>query len=399
MRFRDRMIVYEFLGGASGGLFLAVQGLFFMEKGVEVWQIGLLFGMVGVVTAVLELPFGALADIYGRIRIYRVSVGMFLLAALVAIFAQSFWHLLAAMALIGVSQALNSGSIDAWAVERIKENGDEEKLQSFMSVFQAAMATGLAAGAIGGGYVPTLFPALEGFPPTTWNLILIAVLLLGTLVLTPWLFHEGERLAPRENDDMYAQVRAGVKLGLQNVVLRDLLVLGMVLGFAIMLVEAYWQPRLTLIAGAPTYAVLGWTTGGYFAMAIVGPMLVTMVAGALKAEPSRQLLVLPLFLAGALYVLALQNAVGPFVAAYMAVMLFVSMFNPPAVTLLNEHTPDEVRSTMQSIFSLTMRGGGAVAAFGFAALVKLWGIVAIWQIVAGLVLLTGVWRMLAQRGK
>ena len=192
MSFKARLITHEFLLGVTFGIFLAVQAMFILEKGVEVWQIGLLFGVVVISTAIFELPFGALADIHGRIEVYRISRLFQILAITCAILAFNFWFLLGVMALLGMAEALNSGTIDAWYVEQIKSNGDEEKLQSYISVFQASMAAGLAIGAILGGYIPNIMPAIDGFPPTTWNLIITASLGTIHLLLTPYLFREGE---------------------------------------------------------------------------------------------------------------------------------------------------------------------------------------------------------------
>ena len=273
------MITHELFAGVTFGILLAMQGMFILEKGVEVWQIGLLFGTIVASTAAFELPFGALADIHGRIKVYRLSRVVVILALTAAIYVFNFWFLLIVMMLLGMAEALNSGSITRGFFEQIKSNGEEEKLQSFISIFQASMAAGLAVGAILGGYIPKLMPTIEGYPPTTWNLIITATLALIHLLLTPYLFSEG-KLRPKtvEKRELSKQVGAAVRFIITHPIIRDLLLVGATLGLAMVIVEAYWQPRLIQIAGAPTYAVLGWATAGYFAMAIIGPMLVTFFA-------------------------------------------------------------------------------------------------------------------------
>jgi predicted MFS family arabinose efflux permease len=81
----------------------------------------------------------------------------------------------------------------------------------------------------------------------------------------------------------------------------------------------------------------------------------------------------------------------------MGLMLFVSMFNPPAMTMLNNETSDDIRSTMQSIFSLVLRGGGAISAFGFSALIKRWDITTVWQMIAIIVLTIAIFRVISTR--
>ena len=123
MNVKARLITHELFSGVIFSIFLAVQGMFILEKGVAARQIGLLFGAVVVSIAAFELPFGALADIHGRIKIYRISRVVVLLALTSAIFAFNFWFLLAVMVLLGLAEALNSGTIDAWYVEQIKATG------------------------------------------------------------------------------------------------------------------------------------------------------------------------------------------------------------------------------------------------------------------------------------
>ena len=50
MNFKLRVMTHELISGMSGGLILAVQGLFFLEKGTEPWQLGLLLGAAVVST-------------------------------------------------------------------------------------------------------------------------------------------------------------------------------------------------------------------------------------------------------------------------------------------------------------------------------------------------------------
>ena len=395
MNFKSRVITHEAISGVTGGLFIAIQGLFFMEKGAEVWQIGLLFGAAVVSTSIFELPFGALADIYGRIKVFRLARTVFLIAAAIAVFATNFWHLLLTMTLFGMAEALKTGSIDAWAAEQINARGESEKLQSYISVFKSCLAAGLAVGAIGGGYLPVVMPKLESFPPTTWNMIFICIFVVLHLSITPYLFKEGEELRTGQKDaDMFRKIWSGVKFSMTNCGLRDLMLVGLLLGLAMISVEAYWQPHLTLLAGEPSYALLGWTAAGYFGMAIVGPMLVTSIAARFNISPRVQLLVLPIGLSLILYIIAKQAGIYPFIAAYMTGMLVMSMFDPPLATVLNNETPDELRSTMHSIFSIALRGGATIAAFGFAGLVKLWGITQVWQLVAAITLFAGVIRIL-----
>jgi len=67
------MITHEALSGLGFGFILAVLGVFYIEKGLSLWQISILFGTTGASTALFELPFGAVTDIHGHLRIYCIS--------------------------------------------------------------------------------------------------------------------------------------------------------------------------------------------------------------------------------------------------------------------------------------------------------------------------------------
>ena len=96
------------------------------------------------------------------------------------------------------------------------------------------------------------------------------------LLLSPYLFHEGEN--PAEVDEAEAhpvqRMRAAIRFAATTFDLRDILILGAVLGIGMGMVEGYWQPRLSEIDPAMAYARFGWVTAGYFAMAIGGPLAI-----------------------------------------------------------------------------------------------------------------------------
>lgn len=97
----------------------------------------------------------------------------------------SFWGLIAGASVLALSTASASGTIDAWAVERVESEGQEERLQQYLGGFQAAMAAGVTGGAILGGYLPELTSELPRHAPTTWNSVFMATMAVVHLVLSP----------------------------------------------------------------------------------------------------------------------------------------------------------------------------------------------------------------------
>ena len=394
MNFKTRMITHEVLSGLGFGLFLAVQGIFFLEKGMDLWMIGIISGIIGISAFMFELPFGAAADIHGRIKIFRISVTVITASFIIAVLSSEFWHLIVVAVLMGLGIALRSGSIDAWVVEQINEQGQGDRLQSHLGTYQASMAAGMAVGAIGGGYIPAYMPHTDLFNPTSWNLLFVIALSIFHLLISPYLFSEGERIPPpEEHDGIKGQMKKAIKFSLASPVIRDLMILAATIGLTMGTLDTYWQIRLTEITIQPSYIAFGWITAGYFAMAIMGPMLISMISEALNISANVQVKVLPILLGVVLYVLATRANFGPFIAVYLTFMLVMSMIGPPSETLLNNAATDNIRSTMQSVSSFIMRVGGAISAFGFAYVIKILGVSTTWTIIAGIAIALGVLRI------
>jgi MFS family permease len=102
-------------------LFLA-----FLEKGLGFTQIGLLIAVRELTTNVLEIPSGAVADVFGRRLAMIVSFLAYIVAFLLFGFASSMGLLYAGMMLYGVGEAFRSGThkalIFAWCRKQGREN-------------------------------------------------------------------------------------------------------------------------------------------------------------------------------------------------------------------------------------------------------------------------------------
>lgn len=84
--------------------------LAFLSKGLDFFQIGLLFGCRELLTHLLELPTGAVADVMGRRRAMIVSHVAYLACFCVLGWADTMGVLLAAMGLFAVGEAFRTGT-------------------------------------------------------------------------------------------------------------------------------------------------------------------------------------------------------------------------------------------------------------------------------------------------
>lgn len=157
---------------------------FFVPIGVWVliWRSYLSWEQIALVTAIslfvqllLELPSGALADLWGRRN--TIILGRILGVAGFAImtFATDFWTFLIGNILYLANWAFESGALDALLFDSFKENGvGEEKYQEVQANTFFWCTIGMAISSALGGFLYTLNPL---FPYAATTLVSIGALL------------------------------------------------------------------------------------------------------------------------------------------------------------------------------------------------------------------------------
>jgi MFS family permease len=152
-------------------LFLA-----FLEKGLSFTQIGLLIAVRELTTNVLEIPSGAIADVFGRRRSMIVSFVAYVAAFAVFGFASGTWLLHVGMVLYGVGEAFRSGThkamIFAWlrgqgrAGERVRVYGRTRSWSKYGSAVSVLLAAPIVL--FSDGYHWIFFAAI---PPYLLNVV------------------------------------------------------------------------------------------------------------------------------------------------------------------------------------------------------------------------------------
>jgi MFS family permease len=152
-------------------LFLA-----FLEKGLDFTQIGLLIAVRELTTTVLEIPSGAVADVFGRRLSMMLSFCAYIVSFLLFGFAVDTWLLYAGMLLYGVGEAFRTGTHKAMIFAWLRDRGrEQERLRVYgytrsWSKFGSAASVLLAAPIVlfSDSYEWIFFAAI---PPYALNLI------------------------------------------------------------------------------------------------------------------------------------------------------------------------------------------------------------------------------------
>lgn len=101
--------------------------LFFLQQGLSFTQIGFLIGFRELCINLLEIPSGALADLYGRRRSMVFSFGAYVASFAIFGLSQTYWHLFPAMFLFAVGEAFRSGTHKAMIFTWLRLHGRESE--------------------------------------------------------------------------------------------------------------------------------------------------------------------------------------------------------------------------------------------------------------------------------
>jgi len=138
------------------GLIIPVMALFQLEKGLDLFQIGITGAVWGVTIMFLELPTGGLSDTIGRKKVYLVSLVVMFLGTAVLLFSWDFITLVLGISLFAAARALSSGSMDAWFVDEFNRIDPEGDLQAALAKVGIFIPIGIGAGSLLGGFLPMM---------------------------------------------------------------------------------------------------------------------------------------------------------------------------------------------------------------------------------------------------
>ena len=105
--------IQQFLDRFAMGLTVAVVALALSDRGMDLFQISLLFGVYALTTTTLELPFGGLADAIGRKPVFLAAVVASVISLVLFLATRDFFVPALSFAFIGFGRALRSGTVDA----------------------------------------------------------------------------------------------------------------------------------------------------------------------------------------------------------------------------------------------------------------------------------------------
>lgn len=399
--------IHQFLDRFAMGLTVAVVALALTDRGMDLFQISLLFGVYSLTTMTTELPFGGLADSIGRKPVFLGAVGASLMALALFLLSRDFAVLAMSFAFIGVGRALRSGTLDAWFIEGFRAHAPDVDVQPALAKAQWANAMGLAVGAVMGGLLPDAVGTLGiryGISIYDVSYAASFAVMVGVFAYTLRIIIEPPR--PRDARALqqgFVRVPAVIAeagaLALKHPVLSLLLTALALFLMATNPVEVLWPTYAKPMLDAD-YAntLIGALTAGYFFAIAIGAGISPRISRLFRRRFAVVLAALFACLAAAQVVLAIQGSVAGFVCMFLIYAVLLGASETPASSLLHACVADRQRSTMLSLRSLIQQLGAAVGLLMAGGLAEIYTTSLAWIIGAVFLLIAvGLCLILAKR--
>ncbi|MFO8063815.1 MAG: MFS transporter [Spirochaetota bacterium] len=355
------------------------------ERGMDLFEVGVLTAVYSIIIVLCEVPTGGLADAWGRRTVSVIAFCVIAAAKITFSVAASFLVFALAFVVFGVGRALISGALEAWFVDEVLRLAPEEELQRSLAYANTVTLFALSSASLLGGYLPSLlseiavmgrsFSGLAAPPAAAAVLMLLTAGLTARLVVEPRPAHE--------HGHPGGIVLSAFRETTRNSTLLLLAGLSLVAGAAISTMETFWQPFFsdTLGTGTPT-VLFGVITAGSFLFAMVGNVASPELTRLLGGRPARLAAILQGFRGLFMFALALQTANTPAVGAFWLAYMVMGAGESPHQTLINRNVRAEHRSAMLSVQSLATSLGAFAGAGVFGYIARSAGLRTVWIVTA-----------------
>lgn len=324
-------------------LFMPTIVIFFQENGLELFDIMLLQAIYSVTIALLEIPSGYAADVFGRKNSMIVGTFFGLAGIIIYAFSYGFWGFLPAALCLGIGQSFVSGSDTALMYDSLVELKREK---DFIKLEGRSISMGNFAEAIAfilGGFLAEITLRT----PFYYQIVIAATGFFTAILLTE---PKVNRLANGKTKP-WANIKNIIKFSLsENKTLRYFILYSSIIGATTLTMAWFVQPYYKLLNINIMYFGI---IGAVLNIAVAIPSFYAHIIE--RKIKTNYLLIFLLVSLVLCYFLASQ-----FISLWSLVFLLIfyvvrGIATPVLRDYMNRHTPSEVRATVMSIRSFIIR--------------------------------------------
>jgi MFS family permease len=315
--------------------------VYFLSLDFSLFQIGILLVAPSFFALLLEIPTGAVADLYGRkfsslFGVFFSGVSFFMM-----FFTTNFYLLLVISASIGVFATFSSGAHEAWTTDLIKKR-NKKLLHDYFIKIHSIDSFALVFSGLIGAFLVGLYGVKIIFPVTALSFIVSFFILLF-----------GEEYYVRKKTDVKKsyvyikyQTKKSVKYSFKHPVLFYFFLASFILFFGAAFSEGLtWTPFL-LDLGFPDYAF------GYLWSAISIVMMISPWVSKkfMKRNKERKFIVVSLVISTIITLFVLiANSLSIALLITISSLFFFSMKKPAERILFHKFIPNKLRATIGSV--------------------------------------------------
>lgn len=223
----------------------AVEKLLFLNRGLDLTQIAILLFIWSVMSVILEIPSGALADRWSRRKILILSGLFFASCYFVWIFSNSFYLFLFGFFLRTIGATFASGTVQAYVYDFLKEHQVENKFEKIWGKGNALRLLGIGVAIALGGFLSEIS---YGF---TLALSSLSVLSVSAIA---FLWPEVESIKSTEEVKYWQFVRQAIKYAFTHPIILRAIIFLMFVPTTLGMLEEFNDVYLNFL-GYPNYAI------------------------------------------------------------------------------------------------------------------------------------------------
>ena len=378
----------------STGLLVSVYSLVFISRGLDLYQLSIIMGILSFTVIVLEVPTGIFADLYGRKFTFLLSICFTFIGTLIVLLSQSFTLLCLSVVLSGAGRALSSGSLEALYIEGFIAHNGRECLPRILTHLNVLESSGLAIGAAIGGLLPSLSDQFGLFSTLyDLNLIIKLFLSLAISILTLRCINDSfsrESLSPPKSY-LANHLKTGLSLLRKQKVIIFVLISVFTTGFFFFSLETFWQPQfMDILPDRRSLWVLSVISFSYFASALIGSLIAEKLLNNRRIKAIYLFPIGRMLIAVFLIMLGHQFQIQGFVIIFSFIYFSLGLSNIPESILINDVTPDRYRASILSLGSLVLQLGALTASIVSVVIIKYTAISTLWIIASVLLILSSL---------
>lgn len=378
--------LFEFFAGITGATFV----LFLYRKGLNPMETNLVVAMSLMITFIMEIPTGALADSIGYMKTTLLSGILLAFTNVLFFFGETMPVFLVAQISLGVACSFESGTLDAWVIENTspKESATIFILKNkYISIMM--ILSGLLGGVIADFYMEGIF--LFSFVAA------VSYIFIGALVMP-----KVETVEKKKNGRQISKailgvrniVKDSVEYCIQDKNIRNIILFNSLLTFAFSPVFVFWSPVLH------SFEHVNYTVIGFAWVFMRTAMLIGNTILQKKQVGSFLALAFMTMICGiSVFALAFLSGFWSLMAGILMFEFFLGIIYPLKETVLNSAISHKNRATILSFHSMVVSIFNYISMLMMGKIATMFSVETTWMISGSILVVAGVIKWIQSLGK